>query len=273
MTTYMPYGIGAAEGCSQVLWSVLLGSLRRRVEVSSRTDRPGTGEARGAVEDDFHHFKVTVRAKDGVVTEVTAEAPRHPNTLCPTAGERLTDLVGMRLSEVSTAVMERTDARQQCTHQIDLAGLAIAALTRGIERRVYELEVPDRTEARTHVRLWRDGAPLLEWDVEGAVITGPAPFAGLDIGSGFTGWARRNLDLDAAEAALVLRRGVFISSGRTVDLDDPERRTGPMGGCWVWQPGRAELAKRVLGSTHDFTDRPQVLTRDDQAWLGFSEEA
>ena len=269
----MPYGIGGAEGLSQVLWSVRLGSLRRRVEVSSRTDGPGTGEARGAVEDDFHHFKVTVRAKDGVVVEVNSEAPRHPNSLCPTAGGRLAELVGMPLSEVSVAVMERTDARQQCTHQIDLAGLAIAALARGIERRAYELEVPDRIDGRTHVRLWRDGELLFEWDVDGQVIAGPAPFAGLGIGGGFTGWARRNLDLDGAEAALVLRRGVFISSGRTVDLDDPGRRTGPMGGCWVWQPGRAELAKRVVGSTHDFTDRPQVLTRDDQAWLGFAERA
>jgi len=239
------------------------------VEVSSRSDGPGSGEARGAVEDDFHHFKVTVRAGDGRVAEVLTEAPRHPNALCPTAGERLVELVGMPLSAVSAAVMERTDARQQCTHQIDLAGLAIAALARGIARRVYELEVPDRVDGRARVRLWRDGAPLLAWDVDGPVITGPEPFAGLNIGSGFTGWARDNLDLDTAEAALVLRRGVFISSGRTVDLDDPLRRTGPMGGCWVWQPGRADLATRVVGSTRDFTDRPEVLTRDDQDWLGF----
>ena len=135
-----------------------MGSLRRRVDVASRLDGVGTGEARGAVEDDYHHFKVTLRARDGVVTEALTESPRHPNALCPAAGERLVELVGMRLSEVSAAVMERTDARQQCTHQIDMAGLALAALARGIERRTYEVEVPDRVDDRTHARLWRDGA-------------------------------------------------------------------------------------------------------------------
>lgn len=253
------------------LGSELLGSLRRRVEVASRSDGPGTGEARGAVEDDFHHFKVTVRARDGVVTDVWSEAPRPPNVLCPTAGERLVELVGMPLSEVSVAVMERTDARQQCTHQIDLAGLCVAALARGLSRRFYEVEVPDRVDGRTHVRLWRDGALLLEWDMDGPTIVGPAPFAGVGIGGGFTGWARDHLDLDLAEAALVLRRGVFISSGRTVDLDAPGRTTGPMGGCWVWQPERAALATRIVGSTHDFTERPQVLTLDDQDWLAFAD--
>jgi len=248
-----------------------LGSLRRRVEVSSRSDGPGSGEARGAVEDDFHHFKVTVRARDGLVAEVLSEAPRHPNALCPAAGERLVELVGMPLSEVSAAVMERTDARQQCTHQIDLAGLAIAALARGIARRAYEVEAPDRVDGRSRARLWRDGALLLEWEMDGPVILGPAPFTGVNIGAGFTAWARDNLDLDLAEAALVLRRGVFISSGRAVDLDDPARRTGvgPMGGCWAWQPERAQLAFRVVGSSRDFTDRPEALARDDQDWLGF----
>jgi hypothetical protein len=99
----------------------------------------------------------------------------------------------------------------------------------------------------------------------------PAPYAGLAIGTGFTGWVRDRLSLDEAEAALVLRRAVFISGGRGVDLDAPGRTTGPMGGCWVWQPERAASAKRNIGSTQDFTGRAELLTQDDQAWLDFAE--
>ncbi len=248
-----------------------MGSLRRRIEIVTRADGVGGGEARGVVEDDMHHFLVTIRAVDGRVSDTATEAPRFPNVLCPAAGDRVRELIGMRLVEASAAVMEHTDARQQCTHQFDLASLLVAALARGIAHRVYEAEIPDLVDDRRHVRLWRDGALVLEWDMAGATIEGPAPYAGRPIGTGFTGWVREALDLETAEAALVLRRAVFISSGRAIDLDDPSRRvgTGPMGGCWVWQPQRAAFAHRVVGSMQDFTDRPEALTADDQAWLGF----
>ena len=152
---------------------------------------------------------------------------------------------------------------------IDLAGLAVAAAARGIARRSYEAEVPDRAEGRSVPRLRRDGATILTWEMEGPVIVGPQAYAGRGIGSGFTGWAREGLSLDEAEAALVLRRAVFISGGRGFDLDAPGRNTGPMGGCWTWQPERAARALRVVGSTLDFTDRADDLTADDGGWLAF----
>ncbi len=222
-----------------------------------------------AVEDDFHHFRITVRHLDGVATAAFAVTLRHPNAICPQASDRLAELVGMRLSESPAAVMQRTDARQQCTHMIDMAGLAVAAAARGVVRRRYEAQVPDRVEKRTHARLWRDGALALEWHIERGTITGPAPFAGREIGTGFTAWVAGSLEPELAEAALVLRRAVFISGGRRVDLDAPGNRTGPFGGCWAWQPERADLALRVVGSTHDFTSRPEVLTQEDAAWLAF----
>ena len=101
-------------------------------------------------------------------------------------------------------------------------------------------------------------------------IAAPAPYAGVDLNHGFTAWARDLPTLDEAEAALVLRRAVFISAGRGVNLDAPGRTTGPRGGCWVWQPERAEQATRNIGSTLDFTARPEALTRDDRAWLDFA---
>jgi hypothetical protein len=166
--------------------------------------------------------------------------------------------------------MTRTDARQQCTHMIDLAGLAVAAAAGEVRGRSYEAEVPDRTAGVTTARLMRDGALALEWRLEGDRIIAPEPYAPRSIGSGFTGWAQ-TLPEAEAEAALVLRRAVFISHGRMVDLDAPGRTTGPIGGCWSLQPERAHLARRVVGSTWDFTDRAADLTADDEHWIRFDD--
>jgi len=244
------------------------GALRRRIDIATFP-----GEARAVLEDDFHNFRVSVRHRDGVVTAVTSEAPRHPNALCPAAGQRLSELVGMRLDASSVAAHQRTDARLQCTHQIDLAGLAIAALANGLAARTYEVEMPDRVDGAATARLWRDGALLLSWDMRDGAIVSPEPFSGRELGSGFTGWASTALPADLAEAALVLRRAVFISSGRTIDLDTPGMRTGPIGGCWAWQPERADAAVRMVGSTWDFTDLREALTRGDQAWLRAKDHA
>jgi hypothetical protein len=241
-----------------------VGALRRRVDIASRP-----GEVRGVVEDDLHHFRVTIRHQDGVVTEAFSSAPRHPNALCPSAGQRVAEIVGMRIDPSSVAVMRKTDPRQQCTHVIDLAGLAVAAAARGEGRRTYEIEVPDPVEGLSRPRLWRDGELMLEWSMNERQIVGPGPYGPRDLGAGFTDWAATNLPPELAEAALVMRRAIFISSGRMVDLDAPGRTTGPIGGCWAWQPERAAQALRVVGSTHDFTDRPEALTSDDRAWLAF----
>jgi hypothetical protein len=248
---------------------MLMGALRRRIEVVSRRVGDFGAEARAVVEDDFHHFRVVVRQRDGQVTEAFAEALRSPTVLCPSAGERLVEIVGMPLSKASAAVLERTDARLQCTHMIDLAGLAVAALGQDRGRRVYEAAVPDRVDGRTTATLHCDGRLILEWDMDRSKIDSPAAYAGVDIGSGFTQWSQR-LSLDEAEAALVLRRAVFISGGRGIDLDAPGRRTGPLGGCWAWQPERSAQAQRNIGSTHDFTSRPEALTSADRDWLLFS---
>jgi hypothetical protein len=243
-----------------------MGALRRRIGIATRP-----GEARAVVEDDFHNFRVTVRHGAGVVTQAFAGAPRHPTALCPQASDRLGELVGMALNPSSGEALRHTDARQQCTHMIDLAGLAVAAAARGLARRTYDIEVTDPDDTGSRARLRRDGELVLDWAVRRGLITEPPPFAGRHVGTGFTAWAAEALEPDLAEAALVLRRGVFIAGGRGVDLDAPGRTTGPIGGCWVWQPERAAQAKRIVGSTLDFTDRPAALTLGDRGWLAFED--
>ena len=240
-------------------------AFHRRVEVSTR-ETGSACEARGVVEDDFHHFRVVVRAEAGTVSEAFSHALRHPNSLCPSAGARLAEIVGMPLNESSAAVLEVTDARQQCTHQIDLAGVAVALLARGVRRRRYDATVPDRHDGRTTATLARDGELFFRWDLEGTTIL--RPYAGRDIGSGFTGFAR-SLSPDEGEAALVLRRAVYVSAGRSLDLTRAGR-TGPVGGCWAWQPERMDQIVR-LPTKLDFSGRAQELALGDEAWLAFTD--
>lgn len=247
-----------------------MGAFHRRVEISTRETDPGLVEGRAVVEDDFHHFRVEVCARDGRVTQTFSEAVRSPNTLCPGAGSRLAELIGMPLNESSAAVMQFTDARQQCTHQIDLAGLAVAALARRRQHRLYEATIPDRIERCTTATLRRDGEVALNWELTGTTITAPVPYAGHGIGSGFAGFTR-SLPLEEAEAALVLRRAVFVSQGRSIDLDKLPDNFGPVGGCWAWQPERMGALKRLPDSRRDFTGHAHVLTLDDQRWLRFED--
>jgi hypothetical protein len=73
----------------------------------------------------------------------------------------------------------RTEQRFQCTHLLDLAGLAIAAAARGLSRRRYDASVQDRIEEKTQPLLLRDDEPVLTREVERDVIVGPHPYAGV----------------------------------------------------------------------------------------------
>ena len=72
-----------------------------------------------------------------------------------------------------------------------------------------------------------------------------------------------------AEAALILRRAIFISAGRVANLD-AARSSQASGACYTTNPDRAPTAFRVVGSTQDFEGRPEALLSSDQDWLAFS---
>lgn len=239
---------------------------RRRIRIVARD-----GEARAAVEDNFHHFRIAVRHAGGVVTSVASDAIRHPWSGCPLAGPQLDQLTGKPLTADVGAVIGYTDARSQCTHLFDLAALAIAAAARGSDSRTYDISVPERIDGRTQARLLRDGEPILHWDLQGSLITAPGPFGGVDLRRGFAAWVAEHLAADDAEAALVLRRGVFISGdGPRVDLDTLAHPYAT-GGCYVTQPQRNSTFRRMVGSTYDFSDRAPALTADDDGWLAFTD--
>lgn len=228
------------------------------------------GEARGVVQDEFHHFRVMVRHEDGIVTHAASESPRVPYSLCPAAGERLAALVGVPLTRRVTDIHARIDGRMQCTHQFDLAALAIAAAARG-EHRSYRILVTDPVDGRSDYTVQRDDGLILQWQAEGRIILAPEAYAGIDLRQGFTDWAARTLDEDVCEAALILRRAQLIANGRRM-MDELNQlsHARPRGGCWVQQPERASLAKRIPHEAIDGLDDPEP-DADDKAWLNFGD--
>ncbi len=219
------------------------------------------GEVRGDIADNPHHFRIVLRHDGERVTGIRGEALRHPWTSCPEAVEELRSLIGMPLSERSTAVGSRADARLQCTHLFDLAGLAVAQAARGTPRRDYHCTVQREPSGADLARCLRDGEPVLEWRVDGGQIREPTPFAGTALYGNFLRWAERTLDPDTAEAAIVLRRACFVSPVRFIDDSGWERASdlgnGPV--CFTFQPGRPERALRVRGSFRDFSADPKRL--------------
>ncbi len=242
-------------------------ALNRVIRLASQP-----GEVRAVIEDDFHHFRV-VMAHDGQsVTKVSADSPRHPYSLCPAAGLQLRALIGTGLTTDVTALTRSVDARLQCTHQFDLAILAIASAARGDGLRRYDAVVPDRVAEVSQPYLLRDGVRVLDWTIVDSVITHPKSFAGVGLRHGFIEWVGRSLDHQAAEDAIVLRRAVFVSGGRGLSEQlDAKSTAPPKAGCWVQQPQRNFDARRMVGSTQDFTGRVADLTASDDDFLAGAE--
>jgi Protein of unknown function (DUF2889) len=239
--------------------------FRRRIGIDSTGNR-ARGEVRAALEDDFHHFRVRLGHADGAIQHINGWAVRHPYSTCPLAANQLFRLVNAPLSGLAHSVMRLTNPTEQCTHLMDLAGLAIAAGARSIAQRWYDIEVPQRIDGRTLAALDKDGTRVLAWDLHDTTILDPVPFQGVSLREGMAAWALAHLSEDEAEAALVLRRCALISLGRTKNLD-AQVHAEPTGRCFVQQPARAEQGLRSVGSTVDFTAVAANLCATDRDWL------
>jgi len=244
--------------------------FRRRVGIHSTGDATG-GEVRACLEDDFHHFRVRIAHENGTLQLVEGWAVRHPYSTCPLAATQLARLVNAPLNGLAHSVMRVTDPTAQCTHLMELAGLAIAAAARTIELRWYDIEVPRRLAGRTLATLAKDGVPMLAWELLDTTIVGPAPFQGVSLRKGMAAWALANLPVEEAEAALVLRRCALISLGRAINLD-AQLHAEPTARCFVQQPERAAQGLRIVGSILDFSDATQDLCATDREWLMLRDE-
>jgi hypothetical protein len=239
--------------------------FRRRVGIHSTGDA-ARGEVRACLEDDFHHFRVRIVHVIGTVQHVEGSAVRHPYSTCPLAATQLTRLVNAPLNGLAHSIMRVADPSEQCTHLMELAGLAIAAAARSIAQRWYDIAVPRRVAGRTLATLDRDGRRMLAWELVDTTITAPAPFQDVSLRKGMASWALANLSEDEAEAALVLRRCALISLGRAMNLD-AQVHAEPTGRCFVQQPERARQGLRIVGSIIDFSEAAKDLCATDRDWL------
>jgi Protein of unknown function (DUF2889) len=237
---------------------------RRRILVQALA--PGVVVA--DLEDDFHHFRVTVRHDTHVVESVDAESIRWPWSTCPGAAEPLRSLAGAPLSIRWTHAARWTNPALNCTHQFDAAAHAITHAARGGSVRQYDVEVAAllaRGEEPALNRLWVDGRLTLEWRMLPArqPIDLPPELAGAPWRGGFLRWADEHLEPDAAEQACVLRRASDIGMGRGMPLDDipvASQLPGSMRGvCHTLQPEVAPVAFRNVGSIRDFAASPERL--------------
>jgi len=259
----------AREGEVPFLSTYGTGTYRRRIELVS--DEPGV--VRGELEDDFHHFGVTLRHAEGRVVEMLGDDIRVPWTTCPGAMTALDAWAGQPLDISLLDLARAVDARLQCTHAFDLACLAIALAAReregGASRRNYDIALPDRVGGSTEPTLLRNGELLLRWKVEGITVSESEPpfFVGRKLmGSGFNLMVARELHPELGEAALVFRRAIFIGLGRQYDFERIEhaRDFGRVVGsaCHTFHPDRVEQATRVHGSRLDFSEAERAASGD-----------
>lgn len=242
------------------------GVYRRRIIV--RRDGVHAG---GELEDDFHHFRVELDHDGAAVVAVDGSGIRSPWSMCLTAGEPLQALVGTPLT-VGPGALTALDARRNCTHMFDLAGLVVTHAARGADGdRIYDMAVddPDPATGDRHARLWRDGELVLDWHLRERTVIGPPEWVDVPLWQGFIPWASSNLDPEEGEAAVALRRACDISRGRLGDLDEMETAEPLLdlmsGICHAFQPENAPVALRHKGSGRDFTDHPELLLGDFDA--------
>jgi hypothetical protein len=205
------------------------------------------GRSIGRVQDNVHDFSVTL-LHDGVrVTDVEAQAIRFPWTTCPMGTERLKALIGTPLVGGDR---EKIDQSLQCTHMLDVAKLALAHASRGGDRE-YRVQVDAKDAAGECLAvLYRDGRILFQWHIVNRVVVAPEPFAG-HVTSGRSVWSPAvEADDDLREAALVMRRGVFVflGRGRVRPKDVRANFFADMtGACISFHPAQIDRAVRPPG--------------------------
>lgn len=227
----------------------MTGVFRRAIRLSAVADW-----AEAEMEDDFHHFAVAIRHDRARVTEVSGRAVRYPWSRCPMAVEALAGLTGLAVGAHPTAIYRHTDPLAQCTHMLEIAGLAVAQASRGPGRRRYDAAVTEPVDGRIEADLLCDGKSVMRWVLQDGIIASPVGYRGRRPAD-FRSAVLRDLPPEEAETLLILRRAVALGSARGLDVDRfanaAEMNRGAA--CFVFRSGVAEHAARRYGSVRDFT--------------------
>ena len=234
------------------------GRFRRLIDLARRDERTVVGW----LEDEVHHFGVTIIHDETQVVDVAVATVRFPYTTCGAAGAPFRKVIGAPLTERATDIGQVVDMRIQCTHLYDLAALLVAFAASGRRRRRYEAVVDDRpfvglnpvgrrVMGEGKARLQQDGVDVLCWQIDGQTVTGPGEWAGWPLMDGFR---RRSemLEIERAEQAFVMRRAIMVANGRTAARYPLPRDRGWPGVCHTFQPHVREYAERIEGMRKNY---------------------
>ena len=189
--------------------------MRRLIDLRREPDGAGVGW----LEDDFHHFGVTIEHADGIMTDV-----------------HMFDLAGLVMAHLASG-------RSHRRYEALIEDREIIAWEKGHRRLL----------GNGSASLLRDGREVLFWQIDKRMIAGPGAWAGQPLVEGFRERTEA-MPLDAAEAATVLRRAVMVAGGRTLDPDRyrTARDRGQSGVCYTFLEENRDAGIRVFGNTRNY---------------------
>lgn len=238
------------------------GCYRRRVRLQHRDAHTVLAE----MEDDQHGFRITLQHNGTSITGISSNSLRIPMTTCSGADDVLAQLVGVPLSDSPRSLAAHANPRAHCTHQYDLLGLAITHARRNTPSRQYDIAIHDEQDGIQHVTGEIDGAPVFNWQLRGHTIDSEGVWQGVNVQKGFAQWAEQHLAPPLFELALIVQRGMLVSTTRRVLippmdgmglLDDPMTK----GVCYSYSEPVIRQAIRRGDNHRDFSDAPEQLLR------------
>ena len=238
------------------------GCYRRRVLLQNVDARTVLAE----MEDDQHGFRITLKHNGDVVTDIHSESLRIPMTTCGGAGDVLAQLAGIPLSDSPRSLAMHANPRAHCTHQYDLLGLAITQARRETPTRQYDIAIHDEQDSVQRVTGEIDNEPAFDWQLRGHTIESDGVWQGINVQKGFAQWAEQHLPADRFELALIVQRGMLVSTTRRVLippmdgmglLDDPMTK----GVCYSYSEPVIQRAIRRGDNHRDFSQTPEQLLR------------
>lgn len=218
---------------------------------------PRPGHIVAGLEDNLHHFTLALSHQDGIVTGVGVETGRYPWTTCAAAPNLLREqLIGINLGEVA-----ELNIFAHCTHLFELVVLC-AAHAHDTAPSQFDLHVAEWAGEQTRVRLWADGLPILNLEVDGRLVRTPGEWFGHDLLQPAQ-W-RAALEPAQAEAAMLVSRAIYVSLGRISKVVERASERGPavVGVCYSYQPERVGDALRMPDSRKEFAQGAERLLDD-----------
>ena len=239
------------------------GMFRRRIRLTS-----GDGWVFGELEDSSHAFRVKIAFDSERIIDVDPETIRYPMTTCSSAGHPLKAMVGVPLGLSASELAKQLTPRLQCTHLFDLSVLAYQHIQRTVSERLYDIQIPDETEAKQPrpLEVFQDGQRVLSWMVKDWQIFEPTALAGHTLRSGFSKWLEALYpdDEQQKEWAWLAQKGYLVSQARIFDINQlggTRKFVGDhmVGICHTYSEAQIHNAEHTHHSFIDFTDNAAEL--------------